>query len=77
MDSFGKEERDLQEEFGNWVAVCGFFAFFAFIFWGTPHGGGGGRGEEEEERQLIDCAGNLGVYGLGRCYECLGGGEGI
>lgn len=29
MNDFGQEERNIQEEFGNWVAVCFFFFFFS------------------------------------------------
>lgn len=46
MDTFGKEERDIQDEFAKWVAVS--FFFFLKIF--APRGGGGTerKGEEEE-----------------------------
>lgn len=46
MDTFGKEERDIQDEFAKWVAVSFFFFFF---FKSSPWGGGTERKGEEEE----------------------------
>lgn len=44
MDTFGKEERDIQDEFAKWVAV----SFFFFFFKNLRPGGTERKGEEEE-----------------------------
>ena len=99
MNDFGLEERDIQEEFGKWVAVCFFFvsAFFFYSYYYyywvffflknyhyhyylPPHTPGGGGGEKYEKANLWEtgCWGwGLGFYGLGKCDEYMGGGEGI
>lgn len=38
MDTFGKEERDIQDEFAKWVAVS-----FFFFKKSSPPGGGDGK----------------------------------
>lgn len=30
MNAFGHQEREIQEEFGKWLAVCYFWGFFCF-----------------------------------------------
>lgn len=45
MEAFGQEERDIQEEFAKWVAVC-FFVFLVYFFrakGGRSRGEGGGE----------------------------------
>lgn len=45
MDTFGKEERDIQDEFAKWVAV----SFFLYFFLKNLRPGGTERKGEEEE----------------------------
>lgn len=43
MNDFGQQERDIQEEFGKWVAVCYLSFSFLFFFIIITYSAGGER----------------------------------
>ncbi len=61
-----------------------FFKNYHYHYYLPPHTPGG-RGRKEREREKDEkanlwetgCWGGLGFYGLGKCDEYMGGGEGI
>lgn len=65
-------------ESGLLYVICFFLSFYSLVLLFIPPGEREKKmGREWKGANLWEMGGGLGVYGLGKCDECMGGGEGI